>query len=161
MKVGILLITTLWRRAYSPTIVVESQVAALSNAGHSVTLLSLPNRCDIPFIEEHSHYHQIPTTDWNPDEGFGLKFRAAVRTLRAAYREALSELDVIICHDTHFTYAPLTHNLALRQAQAELSQLRFIHWYHSAPDHLKRDSQSVEQQTQTHPTQPTHPTHGY
>lgn len=47
--------------------------------------------------------------------------------------DKLSGVDVCIMHDIHFQGWHLLHNVAIRKAQKELPNIRFIAFTHSAP----------------------------
>lgn len=147
MKAAILTMFNGLSKTYSLVSVVEEQIRMLLHADISVKVLVSQ---DCPDHERYDVYND-PRVEWikitNRYQGEWIHWRdysngsgkvhdtfdeeAAVIAEDLVHH--LANTDVCLMHDILYQGWHLVHNVAVRQAQAELPHLRFISFTHSAP----------------------------
>lgn len=105
----------LLRYEYKPTVIVaESFQPEGLYADKNVTIKK------IPLVPVHNEVKKDET------------FNSDVNDLYLALKEILKEADVVITHDIVYQPAALKHNIAARKLADEMSNLKWLHWIHSA-----------------------------
>lgn len=147
MKVAILTMFNGITNTYSLVNVAAEQLRMLLDAGISVKFLvseQCPdsdrkgifsdNRIEWVKVVNSIDGKQIHWRDYSQPTGkLHDTFYMEVDVIAEDLVDKLSDVDVCIMHDIHFQGWHLVHNVAIRKAQKELPNVRFIAFTHSAP----------------------------
>lgn len=119
--------------AYSLNRVVQDQLKMLLNHGYAPTVIvteSFEPRGI--YADPRVTLKRIPNVPVHNEVKKDESFDDDVQSLRTALKDVLADSSVVITHDIIYQPAALKHNFAARQVAQELSQLRWLHWIHSA-----------------------------
>lgn len=147
MKVAVLTMFSGLSTTYSLVNVVADQLKMLLDAGISVKLLVSENcpeeerqgiflHKDLQWVKITNTYQGQPIQwrDYSGAEGeVHPTFFAEADAIARDFVTHLADVDVCILHDILYQGWHLVHNIALRQAQKELPQVRFLAFTHSLP----------------------------
>ncbi|MGE5370995.1 MAG: glycosyltransferase [Solirubrobacterales bacterium] len=147
MKVAVLTMFNGLSGTYSLVNVVAEQLKMLLDAGIPTKMLVCQDCPDDQrvgiFADERLEWvkvvnrlnqEQIHWRDYSrPDGELHASFFAEADVIAADLAEKLSDSDVCIMHDIHYQGWHLIHNVAIRKAQEQLPNLRFIAVTHSIP----------------------------
>lgn len=79
--------------------------------------------------------NQIELYDYsNPESKLHKTFYSEAKFFAGEFEKALSDVDVCIMHDILYQGAHYVHNIAIRMAQKNLPNVRFLSFSHSLPD---------------------------
>ncbi len=147
MKLGILTMFNGLDRTYSLVNIVAEQLTMLLKTDIKIKVLVSEDCPD----QERFGVFQDPRIEWckitnkinnkqikwhdysQPDCTLHDTFFPEVDHLAADFVQNLSDVDVCFLHDIHYQGWHLIHNVALRKAQENLPQLKFVAFTHSLP----------------------------
>lgn len=147
MKVSILTMFNGISPTYSLVNVVEEQLTMLLKAGHQVQLLVSEDCPDNDrygiFGDSRIEWVKI-TNRLNGDIIHWKDYSQPTGTVHATFHEeadviaqdyirVLADSQVCFMHDIHYQGWHLVHNVAIRQAQEQMSHIRFLAFTHSVP----------------------------
>jgi hypothetical protein len=147
MKVALLTMFNGLDSTYSLVNVVAEQLRMLLNAGISTKVLVtehcpledrygvfLDERIEWVKIVNHHEGKQIHWGDYSQPTGkVHSTFFNEADVIANDFVENLADVDICIMHDIHYQGWHLIHNVAIRKAQEQLPNLKFIAFTHSAP----------------------------
>lgn len=121
--------------AYSLCGVVKEQIKMLVNHGYILKVLVTQGfKPTEVYTEDILRY--LPDQQRSNSVKVDESFTEDVDKLVKAYREHLQDVRIVITHDIIYQTDALKHNVALRMYQQERSDMRFLHWIHSATSPL-------------------------
>lgn len=147
MKVALLTMFNGITSTYSLVNVVAEQLQMLLDAGIETKVLVCEHCPDSDrkgiFADERIEWIKITNTidgkqihwrDYSQPEGkLHTSFYKEAAVIADDFIDKLADVEVCIMHDIHFQGWHLVHNVAIRKAQKELPNVRFIAFTHSAP----------------------------
>lgn len=132
-KVAILTSFADFQRAYSLNIIVQYQIKMLLMNGYEPTVIVHET-----FKPEGIYAHPnvkiayIPNVPCHNEIKKDETFEEDVHALTNRLYEILKDQDVVLTHDIIYQNACLKHNIASRKVAQKLSNLKWLHWVHSA-----------------------------
>ncbi|WP_064094026.1 glycosyltransferase [Rossellomorea aquimaris] len=147
MKVALLTMFNGLSSTYSLVNIVAEQLRMLLDSNTEVKLLVSENCPDEErrgvFLDDRIEWVKIKNKidgkiiHWkdysNPKEKVHDTFFKEADIIAEDFVDQLSDVDVCIMHDIHFQGWHLVHNVAIRKAQKQLPNVKFIAFTHSAP----------------------------
>lgn len=117
--------------AYSLNRVTQDQIKMLNNGGYSPVVLV--NEGFKP-IEEYNNaeLRYLPNVAAHNDVVKDATFDDDVEKIYQKLKEHLADIHVVITHDWVYQPAALKQNIAARRLAKERSELKWLHWIHSA-----------------------------
>lgn len=133
MKLAVLGVLANLYKSYSIAGVVIDQLRLLRRAGHDVVFVTTSDFKDTGEVPEgvsvrtYERYRE-PIIE-NPHESF----ERYIKTASDQIRDCLSDRETCLTHDVLFLKDFAAVNWAIRHAAADLPELKWLHWFHSAP----------------------------
>lgn len=121
-------------KSYSPIIVVGEQLKMLKRAGYHPVLIVADNwnPPENTIFNEVETIRTIPAAVYNEPTEFSEQDLEEINTLYEQINNILEDGAVVITHDLIFLPDYVKHNVACRKIADERSDIRWIHWVHSA-----------------------------
>jgi hypothetical protein len=122
-----------FQKAYSLNIVVQDQIKMLLLGGYEPTVIVHDT-----FTPEGIYAHpgvkieKIPNVPCHNEVKKDETFDADVEAIYSRLKEILNSGDVVLTHDIIYQNACLKHNFAARKLAKENSEIKWLHWIHSA-----------------------------
>jgi len=126
---------------YSLNIIAEEQLGMLHRAGYEPRAV-VDEGFEPQRNWQHADLRYLPHVKKGNNVEFHDGWQKTVRTLRTSFEEVLEGVDVVITHDLVYQASMLWHNMAARRYARDHSDVRWLHWVHSAtpsPVWMQRD----------------------
>jgi len=126
---------------YSLNIIAEEQLGMLHRAGYEPRGV-VDEGFEPQRNWKYAELRYLPHETKANNEKFHDGWQKTVRTLRTSFEEVLEGVDVVITHDLIYQASMLWHNMAARRYARDHSNVRWLHWVHSAtpsPVWVQRD----------------------
>lgn len=117
--------------AYSLNRVVQDQIKMFTRNDYAVKVIVAEGFTP---VEEYKNVElaYVPNVPCHNEVKKDDSFESDVETIYQALKSALSDVDVVLTHDIIYQPSALKHNFAARKWAAEKSQVKWLHWIHSA-----------------------------
>ncbi len=121
--------------AYSLNRVVQDQIKMLVTNGYEPVVIvsyGFKAKKDTLYNHEKVELRYIPQVPCHNELKKDETFEKDVDDITLALRSALKGVDVVLTHDIIYQPACLKHNFAARRISKDYSNIRWLHWIHSA-----------------------------
>jgi glycosyltransferase involved in cell wall biosynthesis len=136
-KVAILTSFSDIQKAYSLNIIVQYQLKSLILNGYEPTLIVHEGfKPEGDYAHPAIKYAYIPNVPAHNEVKKDETFDQDVDGIEAKLLEILKDIDIVITHDVIYQNACLKHNIAARRVAKKLTNIKWLHWIHSATSPL-------------------------
>ncbi len=144
MKVGLLVALSDLNPAYSIAGVARDHLEMLKDHEFELVFITtsdftdhgkVPKNVEVRTYPRIKDYSEPGTDKWN--EGTFISY---VNEAGSVLKTVLADLDHVITHDLLFLDCYLWANCAIREAQKELPNIKWLHWVHSGPGQRREET---------------------
>lgn len=125
------------QKAYSLNIIVQYQIKQLLINGYEPTVI-VHQTFEPEGVYAHPNVkiETIPNVACHNEVKKDETFEQDVLEIENRLEEILKDIDVVLTHDIVYQNACLKHNFAARRVAKRLTQIKWLHWIHSATSPL-------------------------